>query len=262
MFEEELASIPAQPPRSGVLPGMRLAAALPRSTLIVLLALVVLFAIFPLSIISADPKAKLAIGPNRTVEGRVLSVTDVAGCRGGAARRLLYTFSAPSGSEFHGVALLCAASPYYSSQAGDSIEIRYLRRDPAVNAPAGSDQAAPPILPFMFFPLFFLLLLAPLYLPQLREVMRARRLYRDGALRPGEVVFVKKRNALAWPGWPAGSMADVYVAYQSPAGTRAETVVWCMNDWLVNQLAPGARVHVLLAPDDTARGALLEAFIR
>lgn len=263
MFEDELGDIPAHPPRTGVPPGMRLRAAVSRSTLVVPIAFIVLFTVLPLSIISTDPKAKLSIGPSRTVEGRAQSVTDVSGCRGSAARRIVYAFSPESGSEFRGAGVACQESPYYSAQVGDKIPIRYLARDPAVNTIAGADSDnEPPILFFLFFPLFFLLIFSPLYYPQLREVLRARRLYKNGTLVEGKVVFVKKRSTGTWPGWPGSSTADVYVAYQPSSGGRAEIVVWCTNDWLVNHLPPGAPVHVLLPPNKSARGALLEAFIR
>jgi hypothetical protein len=259
----ELASIPANPPRTGFLPGMRFSSAIPRSTLILLLAFVLLFAVFPLSIMSTDPKAKLGIGPSGTAEGRVLSVTDVSACRGSAARRIVYAFSAESSSEFRGVGVVCEESAYYSTRVGEKIEIRFLKRDPAVNAIAGTEAVnEPPLFLFMIFPLFFLLILSPLYLPQLREVVRARRLYKKGALVEGKVVFVKRRSAITWPGWPGSTTADVYVAHQTPSGGRVETVVGCSNDWLLNQLSPGATVHILLAQDKSARGALVEAFIR
>jgi hypothetical protein len=260
---DELAAIPANPPRTGVLPGMRFSAAVPRSTLILLIVLVLLFGLFPLSMISADPKAKLAIGPSSISEGRVLSVADVSACRDSAARRIVYTFSAGSGNEFRGASVLCEESAYYSAQAGDRIQVRYLRRDPAVNAVAGTEaEDAPPLIFFVFFPFFFLLVLSPLYLPQFREVMRARQLYRKGVLVEGQVVFVKRRSGVTWPGWPGSTTADVYVAYETPDGGRAETIVGCSNDWVVNQLSAGSSVHILLGGDRSKRGALVEAFIR
>ena len=263
MFDEELATIPSNPPRTGVLPGMRLSTAVPRSTLLLLLAFVVFFANFPLAIMSSDPKMKLSLGPSRTTEGRVLDVSQVSGCRGSSARRIVYAFSSQSGTEFRGVSMVCGGSAYYSAQVGDRIEIRYLTRDPALNAIAGADSGdEPPLALFTIFPLFFVLLLSPLYLPQLREVLRARRLYKSGVLAPGKVVFVKRRNAATWPGWPGGASADVYVAYQPSTGGRSESIVWCTNDWLLYQLSPGATVHILLPADRSGRGALLEAFIR
>ena len=263
MFEEELAGIPTHPPRTGVLPGMRLSGAVPRSTLILLIAFVGFFAAMPLAIMNSDPKAKLGMGPSRTAQGRIISVTDVTGCRGSASRRIVYVFTPESGNEFRGAGTVCEESPYYSAQVSDRIEIRYLRRDPTVNAIAGTDSGnEPPVFIFMLFPLFFLLLLSPLYLPQLREVMRARRLYKKGVLTQGTVVFVKMRSAGTWPGWPGSNTADVYVAYQPPSGGRVETVVCCTNDWLLNRLSPSVTVHILLPSEKAARGALVEAFIR
>jgi hypothetical protein len=58
------------------------------------------------------------------------------------------------------------------------------------------------------------------------------------------------------------STADVYVAHQLPGGGRAETIAWCTNDWLINQLSPGTPVRILLSPKKSQRGALLEAFLR
>jgi hypothetical protein len=262
MFDDELSAIPANPPRTGLLPGMHLSAAIPRYTLILLLAFVLFFAVLPLSIMSTDPKAKLSFGPSAISEGRVLSVADVPDCRGSAARRIVYSFLSQSGNEFRGSAVVCQESAYYPAQAGDKIAIRYLTRDPAVNAVVGTDDNEPPVFVFMIFPLFFLLAFSPLYAPQLREVMRARRLYKKGTVVQGKIVFVKRRNAATWPGWPGSSTANVYVAYELPNGGRAETVVWCANDWLINQLSPGTAVHVLLSPGNPARGALLEGFIR
>jgi len=263
MFEEELAAIPAHPPRTGVLTGMRLKGAIPRSTLILLIAFVFFFAVFPLSIMSTDPKAKLAIGPSHTVQGRVLSVTDVSNCRASPARRIVYAFSTESEHEFRGAGTVCQESAYYSAGVGDKLEIRYLTRDPAINAIAGTESGnEPPIFVFAIFPLFFLLVLSPMYLPQFREVVRARRLYKKGVLAQGKVVFVKQRTTGTWPGWPGSSSAEVYVAHQLPGGGQAETVVWCTNDWLLNRLLPGGTVHILLPPERSGRGVLLEAFIR
>ena len=262
MFDDELGAIPTRPPRQGVLPGMRLRAAIPKSTLILLVAFVVFFAVFPLVIMSADPRARLDLGPRRTAEGRVVSIAAVSGCRGSGGHRIVYAFPVEAGNEFRGASTICDESPYSGAQVGEKVEIRYLASDPAVNGIAESDSNGPPIVIFLFFPIFFLLVLSPLYLPQMRDVMRGRRLYKSGVLVQGNVVFVKKRSAGTWPGWPGSSTADVYVAHQLPGGGRAETIAGCTNDWLVNQLSPGTAVHVLLPPKKSQRGALLEAFLR
>lgn len=263
MFDAELAAIPVQPPRAGLLAGMRISAAIPRSSLILVIAFVVFFVAFPISIMSTHPRSRLALGARYIAQGRVLSVTDVPGCRDAGAHRIAYAFSADAGNEFRGTSVLCEQSPYYSAQAGDQVQIRYLARDPSANAIVGTNSDnPPPIFLFVIVPLFFLLVFSPLYFPQLREVIRVRRLYKTGVVVQGQVVFVKKRSAGAASGWPGSSTAEVYVTHQLPGGGRAETIVWCGNDWLTNQLSAGTTVHILLPPGKSAGGALLEAFIR
>ena len=80
MFEEDLANVPVQPPRSGVLPGMRLAAAIPRAALPLLILFVLFFGMFPLMIAGTDPHMKLGIGPSLLAEGRVLEVRETGSC--------------------------------------------------------------------------------------------------------------------------------------------------------------------------------------
>jgi hypothetical protein len=263
MFEEELAAVPVNPPRIGVLPGMRISAALPRSTLLLLIVLVFFFGMFPLiELETLDPHAKLGWGPSQTAQGRVLSIRRGGSCQGANARQIVYSFTAVSGQEFRGSGVVCEQSAYYDAQGGDRIEIRYLTREPTVNAIVGNEVEGPPAFFFLFFPLVMLFFLAPMFLPQINNVLRARRLYRSGVLAQGRVVFVKRRSTFALPGWPGASAADVYVAHLSPAGAPLETVVWCANDWVINHLAPGTGVHILLPPGKSARGVLLEAFIR
>jgi Protein of unknown function (DUF3592) len=262
MFEDELAALPPQPPRTALLPGMRLGAALPGRALLLVLVFLALFASMPLTIIRSDPMMRLQFGPSREVEAHILSVSDST-CGGSRARRVVYEFSSADGRHYRGSAQLCEQSPYYSVGLGESIPVRYLGSDPAVNAVRGaSNNAAPPLIPFVLFPLFFLLILSPMYVPQFREVMRARRLFRNGLLATAQVVFVRKRNTMSWPGWPGSGTADVFLSFQLPSGQRREGIAWCANEWLLNQCARGAAVHIAFMPDRPERVALLEAFLR
>jgi hypothetical protein len=262
MFDDQLSAVPTQPPRTGVLPGMRLRAAIPRSSILTLLALVAFFALFPVMIASTDPQMKLNVGPARTAEGQVVSNTEGEGCRSGVGRRVVYTFSSESGNEFRGSTVLCPESPYYSAREGEKIEVRYLSRDPSLNRVAdGNANNEPPIFVFFIFPFFFLIVLSPLYFPQVREVLRARRLYKTAEVIQGQVVFVKRRSVFSWPGWPGSSTADVFVSYVR-AGSRAEVIAACNNEWLLNQLEPGTSVRVLASARKSERGVLLEAYIR
>jgi hypothetical protein len=48
-----------------------------------------------------------------------------------------------------------------------------------------------------------------------------------------------------------------FVSYE-----RAETVASRTNDWLINQLAAGTAVHILVPARGNDRGVLLEAYLR
>jgi hypothetical protein len=267
VFDDQLATIPALPPRSGSLPGMRIGADLPRGALLLFAVFILFFAILPLSILGSEPGLRLRMGPSLERQGTVREVSDVPGCRNSGARRIIYTFQTDPGHELRGADNLCEESPYYSVRVSDAIMIRYLARDPSVNAVATPHADEPPIAVFIFpffFPLVMLAVFSSLYLPQLRETWRARRLYKSGILTQGRVVFVKKRQNAFFRGWNTwqNNYADVYVACQRPDGQTAEIITWSSNDWLLHQLAPGATVHVLHARNQSGRGVLLEEFIR
>jgi hypothetical protein len=264
MFEAEFAKLPLEPPRPvESLPGLRLRGAIPRAALVLPPLFVAFFLIIPLSIMNADPAMRLSMGSTESADGRVVSATSAAACRGEASHRLTYAFPSRSGREYRGGATLCEESPYYSLHEGDAIEVRYLRSDPTVNALPGSGANQPPPLAFFFFmPVFFLAMFALMFWPPVREVLRARRLYKSGRLATGKVVFVKRRSNAFWPGLPFSSASEVYIAFETVVGTKREAVASCNNGWLIGRLVPGAIVHVAYSDGNSARVALLEAFLR
>jgi hypothetical protein len=263
MFEEEFAKLAVEPPRRvEALPGLRLRGAIPKAAIILPLFFLSFFLFIPLSIMNADPAARLAMGPSESAQGHVVSNTSASACRGAASHHVTYSFSSKSGDEYRGAATLCDESPYYAVNEGDTIAVRYLKKDPTVNAlpSEGPNQAAPFAL-FLLMPLFFLAIFGALFWPPIGEVFRARRLYKNGRLATGKVVFVKKRANQIWPGIPGTSASEVYIEFQTSDGNR-EGVASCQNDWLINQLVPGAKVHVAYSDDKSAKVALLEAYLR
>ena len=263
MFEEQLAHLPVEPPRAPtLLPGLKLSASLRRSALLVPALFVLLFATFPLMILRSDPTTRLALGPSRTAQGQVLSASDAPAAQRAGTRRVVYEFSPESGRQVRGACVLSSESPYYEVRPGDAISIRYLASDPVVSAVAVSTNNEPPVFVFLFFPLIALLIFMPMFWPQLKAVLRARRLFKRGQIAAGKVVFVKRSAMAGWPGWPGGMTADVYVQYQRRGGGRVERRAPVANDWLVNQLAPGSPVHIAYLDSEPERIALLEAYIR
>lgn len=264
MFEEQFAELPVQPPRrTETLPGLRLMGAIPKFALILPLMFMGFFTIMPLAIMSSDPTMRLAYSATQSSRGHVLMTTAGSNCRGATSHRVVYTFAPPSGGEFRGTATLCEESPYYAVQQGDTVDVQFLPGDPAVNALRGDRRNdAPPILFFFMMPLFVLAMFTPMFWPQIREILRARRLFKHGQLAVGTVVFVKKRVAASWPGWSSNSAAEVFIAFQSSRHEPREGIAWCPNEWLINQLVPGAKVHVAFMGDTSNRVALLDAFWR
>ncbi|MGO9330669.1 MAG: hypothetical protein ACLQJ0_21505 [Steroidobacteraceae bacterium] len=264
MFEEEFAKLPIESPRRmDSLPGLRLRGAIPKWALILPLFFISFFAFIPLSIMNSDPAMRLAMGPTESAQGRVVSNTNAGTCQGGAWHRVTYSFSSASGGQYRGTATLCAESPYYSVKEGDIIAVEFLSSNPTVNSlPGNGRNQAPPLAFFLIMPVFFLVIFGSLFWPQVGNVLRARRLFRNGRLATGQVIFVKKRLTSIWPGMPGSNASDVYIEFKSAGDGKREVVASCQNDWLINQLAPGALVHIAYSDDKTEKVALLDAYLR
>src|SRR5262245_31765255 len=154
MFEEQLSTLPANPPRSpALLPGLRIASVLLKAGLAIPLAFVVMAILFPLLIFAKDPAVRLARGTTQIGDGRVIAVT-ANGC-GGRGHEITYAFSPSNKAEYRATTSLCPGSPYYDLNSGDRLPVIYLASDPAVNAIAGAAGTnAPPFLIFLVFPFF------------------------------------------------------------------------------------------------------------
>jgi hypothetical protein len=261
MFEQQLAKLPATAPRTlESLPGLAIFSVVPKSVVFLPLLFLLIFLVVPLSIIRSDPQARLHWGGTREVQGTVVSATDTS-CRGTAARRLVYTFTAAGRGEYRGTALVCQGALYYAVQNGDAIQLRYLAEDPAVNALRGAPDNSPPMVFFLTMPLLVLALLAGVYAPQVREILRARRLIAQGQLTDGSILFIKRRTNLSRPSWQSGGIYDVHLEY-SAGGTRRAALAWCGNEWLVNQWTVGSKVHIAYLEQTPGKVAVLEAFIQ
>jgi hypothetical protein len=187
VFEEEFGRLQVEPPRRvESLQGLRLRGIVPKWALVFPLFFLMFFLTIPLSIMNSDPAMRLSMGANETVQGRVLSVSSAFACRGGASRRVVYTFSAKSGKEYRGAQLVCEESLYFSFKDGDPIEVRYLRSDPAIHdLPNEARNEPPPFVFFLFMPIFFLAIFARLFWSTVRAVLKARRLLKSGQIAVG-----------------------------------------------------------------------------
>jgi hypothetical protein len=263
MFEEQFKNIPAQPPRPvELLPGLKLSAQAPQGALISMLILVAAFLLIPLTVLHSNPAWRLALGPTRTVSAQVLSVTDVQGCQNGE-RRLVYSFTPEQGGEFRDGVNLCRNSPYWSVEQGGTVPVKYLVSNPSNNAIVGTtDRNGPPVFIFFLLPVLALLIFSQLFLPQYRAVSSAKRLFTNGRMATGSVVFVRRRVNTMRNNTGGIGGADVFISYRLASGEWKEGKAWCGNDWLLQQLDPGAEVHIAYLPERPDEIALLEAFLR
>jgi hypothetical protein len=263
MFEEQFANLPADPPRAfESLPGLKLRRAFQGTALLFPLVFIIFFLSVPLSIMRSDPSMRFAISPNRSIQGRVISSNIVAACRSDKAHRVIYEFSPKDGTNYRGAGTACEQSIYYTVKEGDAVEVQYLTHDPVVSRLRGNTPPnATPVYLFIFTPVFILAMFGSLLFPPLRELRRARRIFRNGRLATGAVLFVKRRANTFSRGWSGNTSSDVFIQFTSSAGQKREGVAWCPNEWLADQLVQGGEVHV--AYDDRSDNvALLEAFVR
>jgi hypothetical protein len=264
MFDEVFARLPAEPPRRvETLPGLTLRGIVPKWAIVLPLFFLAFFVLLPLSVLNTDPAMRMATGATDTVQGHVVSVGSASACRGGSSRRVVYAFSSKSGKEYRAATLVCEESPYFSVKEGDAIEVRYLKSDPAVNQLLHEARnEPPPFLFFLFMPVFFLGIFGALFWPPVGQMLKARRLFKTGRIAAGKVIFIKRRSNFIWPGMPGASASLIYIETQSSSGGAREVVAPCHNEWLTNQLTPGATVHVAYSADNETQVALLDAYVR
>lgn len=262
MFDDELAKVPTQPPRSlTLLPGLRVRSVFSGISLSGPLTIISFFSLFPLLILFSGPEGRLAFGNTGLAQGRVIKVSN-SDSPSQTRRVLTYAFTPPGNrGEYRSTSSVDQSSVYFSINAGNSVPIKYLISDPAISVIAGDRNSEPPYFLFLFFPFFGLLIFAPVFAPVFRELLRARRIVKNGFITQGSIVFVRRRIR-GWPVWPDLAAFDVTVSYQTPSGVSAEAKAWCNNEWLVHNLPPDCTVHIAIIPSRPGRGALLEAFVR
>jgi len=216
----------------------------------------------PLIFAFEDPNVRLALGHTETIEAKVLHVAKEGSCKGSCAD-VTYGFSPLGGPEYRATRSVCPRSAYFTVRPGEPIPVKYLVSDPSVNAVAGETGTNPGFYAgFLLFPVFAIVFFVPLFLPQLRRVLRDRSLFRKGRIARGTVLFVKQSAGWTWPGWPGSSASEVFIQYQLPSGAPAEAIASCQSDWLLRQLAPGISVHIAYLPSQPSRAVLLDAYIR
>jgi hypothetical protein len=260
MPAEELARIPAAPPRSpGLLPGLRLSRAFSGRGLLVPGIFLLILSLIPIASLTQDPQAELAFRKTERTAGRVEHVERGQDCSQGSLE-ISYSFTDPRGIPFRGHGTVCQSSSYAGIRAGDRVAVVYVEANPAVNGLTVEDRLQAGSFAFqMLIPIVALLLFAPLLWPQLSQLRRDRGLFRKGVLAKGSVVYVAATRDGAWPAWAATRRHQVFVTARLPSGEEKQVRACCTNDWLLQQMPPGQQVNVCVQGD---RAVLLENYLR
>ncbi len=261
MLNTELrASIPEHPPRNAkLLPGLHLSKTIRPSSLILASVLLLLFALAPLAIIFSNQDTMLSLYATKTASGEVAQVQEGRECKG-ASIDIRYTFKAGD-LEYRGMDTACSRSAYAELTPGDKIPITHLADDPSVNAISGASRNEPPLSLLLMIPLFGFALFGGLVLPRFSEVMRDRKLFRQGVLAEGSVIFVTKTYGSPYQGTGRPTQSQVYVALSGSGDSPSEVKAQCSNDWLLTHLPPGARVMVVYDPKNN-NAMLVEGYLR
>lgn len=259
MFEEHIRRIPVEPPRSvDVLPGLRILSAVSARALLFPAVMLLFFGAMPVLMMTSDPQSRLSRG-GLTVQGQIVSVKPL----GATARQITYVFTPPGGIQYRGTCRCTQNPAYFDAKPGDPVAIRYLPSNPEVNELQGnSDTNAPPLLLFLIFPVFGLLIFAPMVVPQIKQLLQARRIFKNGRIAKGSVLFVKRKPTGLWMPQSGSTAAEVFISFSASAGTEIEGRAWCGNDWLLNQLPPGAIVTIASVPERPEELMLIDAHIR
>jgi hypothetical protein len=261
MFDDLLAGLPADPPRSlDLLPGLRMRTAV-SPVLLAPFGGILFFLVLMGSIVFTQPQFRMLLGQAAAIEGTVVSRGD---CRAAADSVVRYAFTPPNGPEYHGSYSDCRGSTSAGLQPGDKAAITYLVSDPSVNALAERfpGRGEPPLLLFLLFSLFPAVFLLPIVLSPLLEVLRNRRIARRGLLVKGTVRYAASGTRPLGPSVRNYGVAEIFIAYRHPNGQMVEARAKCRNAWLLNQLVPGSSVTIAYLPDQPAVAVLLDAFLR
>ncbi len=248
-----------EPPRStDLLPGLRFLSAVSWRALLFPAAMLVLVAAMPIFVMTSDPQFRLNRG-GLTVQGRIVSVKPL----GASARQIEYVFTPPGSLEYRGTCRCAQDRTYFEAKPGDPVPIRYLPSNPTVNQlQENSDANAPPFIFILFFPVLGLLIFAPMVVPQIKQLLQARRIFKNGRIAKGSVLFVKRRPAGPWMPQSGSTAAEVFISFSVAPGVEREGRAWCGNDWLLNQLPSGAIVRIAFVPERPDELMLVDAYIR
>ncbi|MES9816526.1 MAG: DUF3592 domain-containing protein [Candidatus Thiodiazotropha sp.] len=256
--------IPNRPPRSvSLLLGLKLSEILDYKTVFFVVLFVLIMGLFPVTMILAmDKEARLPFIEMEKVQGSVIELVDNSQCDN-PSTNLRYKFKTAIGHSYYGDYLTCENSMYSSLGVGDNLPIIYDPKKPSFNGIEGElGKKQPPFVIFMVFPLIFLLIIFPMFLPNLKQVITARSIFKKGQITKGEILFVGRKKLSTVINFKGVASLEIFYSYETNKGDRVESKVNTDNDWLANKLAVGSPVTVVYIESKPKRSIILDFYYR
>ncbi len=258
-----LDEIPKTPPRSiSLLPGLKYSSFFDKWSFLPLILIVLFVSVFPIMILVLEKETRLPFIDMDNSEGIVDDIIDTSECNKGV-KVLHYSFISHENRTYYGKYELCSSSKYSSVKVGDSIPIIYDPDDPTFNGIEGElgDNGAPLII-FLIFPLFIILFLAPMLLPSLRQINKARSIFKRGIIVNGEIIFVKRNKNMNAFNVKSFSNMEVFYRFNSSDDLPVEGKMNTDNDWLMNKLDIGSSIKVAYLKDKPNKSIILQCYYR
>lgn len=256
--------IPASPPRPvSQLPGLKYSASFDKRGLFFVGSIVLVFCLFPVLIFfSGDKAMRLSFIEMKSASAEITQLKQSSKCDR-ESHSIHYRFMAQNGRMYYGSYTMCTDSPYSDLIVGDSIPVSYDPDDPSFNGIEGElGKNKPPFFIFAFFPLMAMMFFVPSLFPNLKQVRKARSIFRKGHISQGEIVFVKRRKSVTPFEFKSSPGMEVFYQFTDDKGNRIESHMSMDNDWLVNRWAIGSGITVSYIKGKPQKSIILDGFYR
>jgi hypothetical protein len=255
--------IPRTPPRPiSLLPGLSYRAMADKSVAFPVSLFALFFLIVPLMTFLVDKRARLAFIDMKQADAEIIDLIGPSECDRNR-KELHYAFRTAGGRSYYGEASVCKGSVYFNIQKGDSIPIIFDPHEPSFNGIEGIlGRDEPPLLIFIVFPVFFLLILVPFFWPSIRQHHKSRNIFGKGIITEGAIVFVKRKGGSSFFHFAPFTKFQIFYKYRLENGSLIESNMLSDNDWIVNRLDVGSAVHVAYIETKPRDSVILDFYLR
>lgn len=256
--------IPERPPRSfSLLPGLKYSTILDKSMIFPIILIALIIGIFPIVMfLSIDKNFRLPFVHMEKADGNVTEIVDNSKCDRQSVS-IHYQFLTNENRTYYGKYFSCKGNLYSSLRVGDSLPIVYDPKDPSFNGIEGElGKNDPPLFIFIFFPLIFLLVFAPMIMPNIKQIKDARSIFKKGLITKGEIIFIRRKKHTNMFNFKFLTSMEIFFRFGTANGDTLESKVTNDNDWLANKLEIGSSVTVAYMEKKPQKNIILDFYYR